>query len=168
LFYSFSLFILLVLFLSYFYFIPFIYLKKTKYRKSFEKAFKSQEKIKRTPLFKSNSFSSSPDAQQLINEINLEREKELEEEIEQSQKLIDELEEIPDIKPNIQKEVKKEDIQQKKEVIPFISEDDINIKRCPICKSKTKRYKVIKMENSLRQHIKCKKCDWEKEIIEIL
>jgi len=149
-----------------------------------KKNIQKKKKIKELPLFISSS-SDNFSAEELLNEINLEKEDNIETAeslINQAEELIKEerLKEIPDIEPkfNIQKEVKKEVILNNKEDFnESLSIQDMNLgynlfdlKKCPLCSGKMKRSKVIKRNNILSQMIKCrnKNCNFEKEIMIVL
>lgn len=139
-----------------------------KYKKSPKKAFRTKKKPKKKNHIqgkrkKDTSFHFSPDsksAQCLINdtieEDNIQQAEYL---IDQAERLIEqEKDEIPEIEPNI-----KED--EKKEVMPDASDD---LKVCPYCQSKLIKGKVTRYNNIYSQIIKCKKCDFQREIKQMI
>jgi predicted RNA-binding Zn-ribbon protein involved in translation (DUF1610 family) len=75
-----------------------------------------------------------------------------------AQNLINEIEveEKTKIKP---KEKPKQDTSDQEIII--LESSAIRFKKCPLCASKVKRSKVIKINNTLFQKFECKKCDWE-------
>ena len=55
-------------------------------------------------------------------------------------------------------------VYQNPNEIKLIELDYTNLKRCPICNKKLKKTKVIYDFNILKQTLKCKKCNFKKEI----
>lgn len=119
-----------------------------------------QKKKKKMSSLKQPLLSSSDYAQEMINDsndIDIDMAEEL---INQAEDIIKH-EKIPEIKHN-QEEIKKEVINK-----IDLKEIDTDIRKCPLCKNKTKRGKVIIKDNILHQVIKCKNknCPYVKEII---
>ena len=110
--------------------------------------------------FRNSGNSSSPDEDEL---------KRLEQELKEKRELIKRKQE--EEKKKLKKERKQKFDPYKKEItfeeqnIQFSPFEEFNLKICPLCSSKIKKFPTKQQRDVLRQFFKCKKCSFTKELI---